>query len=1030
MINNLSFVGQLITSNLLYIFYKRVVSILNTFLFELIKKIFIDIAKEKSKEWWKQLTKETFEDKMSIVATSKIKNLSGFYRNEGIFEEDIIIFIDQFKDIIKDVNMDAIINCGFNTENLYQYIKILSKDKIEEIQFNKYKIYIKELSKTICELIPEICGNKEFYNTFDIKLSINTLKMLQDIYAKVGKNENKLDDFMVVEGKLVHPLVLLGKIEQNSSRKFKLYKPKYESILEKSDKYRNYINPQTDLDYEEKFFQVISWKAKVIELLDESINEAESFHDKVKDKLCDIRNTISVQEEYDNLRRYILDELKNIISGLQKKHLSVELIQSIQEIKNYSSNSFNKILLIKGEKGAGKTRLLTRYIREPKLEYENKIFNFNIPLDTDKIINESSIDLVIVEAVKNYLDFKFDNIDHINNFIECIKSYEFRINFVIDDLQKICVKKPSKYQEIKEYIKTYSKYEWVYWIISISRNGLFHIIEEDNFIKDYSFKDNQYNTKDQNNIKLCWIDLDDCNKKSKIGLEILQEYFPSKRILLENFKTSAILNNPLLAHMCGIIDKEEEIDKYCSYSLEFLIKFNEYVNSNIFSRLNGEVEKAKTSNELNEFIKYMISKQSTYIENYENIISGMNMLMDELEIRSLIEKEKQIKEDKYNLEIKLPKIHLLFEMYWAYKVVILYSHSCNNSVNTALQLYSKFDGIEEELISTFILYLDSENKSEDIKQVIDEGIKTDKKSGLLFAMNNLKDEHKKYLFTKLKNEDAMLNLSNQELFALLYFIDNNIFKVESKCIILNKYIDQVYKKKMDGYFRTVVLDVLEQKNTIDGIVRCLEVFINCKYVKISDELGELFAKCFDEIASMKHLSLKDILEIILTIIERNKKDIVNARKIASSKGPQEASTFFEYYLRHLFRKLIHRFTKNDMVVHDLFLNERYYFRFNSEPEIAHIIRQSLTIEYGNYYCYKYNGKFKECYIESVNKLVKKGGDIKMKIAFHLISNSIEEETEFVDERFKFALSKINSSREMKNFCENPNIKKFIDKNLN
>lgn len=1006
-------------------------SILNTLILEIIKKIFIDIVKEKSKEWWRKLTKKTFEEKLLIVATSKIENFNEFYRSEGISEEDIESFLTQFQDItIKNLNMDVIIKCECNAENLYKYIESLSKGKIEDVEFYKYKIYIESLCKTICEFIPEICGNKDFYNTFDIKLSINNLKILQDIYIKLGKSENQLEDLMLVNGRLIHPLVLLGKIEENGSRKFKLYQPKYESILEKSDKYRNDIDAQIELYYVYDFLELTSWKSEIVQLLDEAITQAEEFREKITNKLYEIRNTVLVQEVYDNLRKYILDELKNIISYLQKKPSKVEVIQSIKDVKNSANSSFNKVLLIKGEKGSGKTRLLTKYIRNTKLDYDNKRFTFNIPIDIDKIINDVPIENVVIDAMKNYLDIKFNDIEHVNNFIECIKSYKIRINFVIDDLQKICVKKPGGYREIKDFIRLYSKYEWIYWIISISRNGLFHIIEDDDFLKDYSFKDNNENySKNSKNINICWADLDECNKNSKIGLEILQQYFPNKSILLEHFKTSVILNNPLLAHMCGIIDEEKDINQYCVFSLEFLIKFNEYVNTNIFANLNREEEKVEIKNELNAFIEYMLSKQSTYIESSESIISEMNMLMEELEIRCLIEKEKQIKKDKYDIDIKLPKIHLLFEIYWAYKIVILYSHCKEEPINTALQLYSKFEGLEEELISTFILYLDRENKSNEIKQIIDEGIKTDKKSGLLFSMNNLKDEYKKYLFTKLKNEDTMLNLTNQELFALLYFIDNNTFAAEYKCNILNKYIDQVHEMKLDKYFNSVVLDVLEQKNTIEGINKCLVAFIKCKYVKISDELGEIFADYFYEIVEKQHLSLKEIIEIILAIIEKNKEDIINTREIVSTKGPQEASTFIEYYLRHLFKRLIYRFTKNDMFVHDLFFNEKYYFKFKSEPDIAHIIRQSLTIEYGNYYYHNYSSKFENCYIESVNKLVKKDGDIKMKIAFHLISNSIQDETELVDERFKFALNKIKSSKQMKEFCSNPSIKKFIDENL-
>jgi len=1007
-------------------------SILNTLILDLIKKIFIDIAKEKSKEWWKQLTKQTFEEKLLIVAISKIKNFNEFYRSEGISEEDIESFLTQFQDItIKNLNMDVIIKCECNAENLYKYIESLSKGKIEEVEFYKYKVYIEALCKTICELIPEICGNKDFYNTFDIKLSINTLKILQDIYIKLGKSENQLEDLMIVNGRLIHPLVLLGKIEENGSRKFKLYQPKYESILEKSDKYRNDIDAENELYYVDNFFTCISWKVEIVELLDEAIALAEYFREKITDKLYEIRWTVLAQEEYDNLRKYILEELKNIILNLQKNHSKDEIIYKVKGIKNYANNkSFNKVLFIKGEKGVGKTRLLTKYIRNPNLDYDNKSFTFNIPIDIDKIINDVPIENVVIEAMKKYLDIKFNDIEHVNNFIERIKSYKFRINFVIDDLQKICVKKPDRYREIKDFIKLYSKYEWIYWIISISRNGLFHIIEDDDFLKDYSFKDNNENySKNSKNINICWADLDECNKNSKIGLEILKQYFPNKSILLEHFKTSIILNNPLLAHMCGIIDEEKDIDKYCVFSLEFLIKFNEYVNTNIFANLNREEEKVEIKNELNAFIEYMLTKQSTYIESSESIISEMNMLMEELEIRCLIEKEKQIKKDKYDIDIKSPKIHLLFEIYWAYKIVILYSHCKEEPINTALQLYSKFDGLEEELISTFILYLDRENKSNEIKQIIDEGIKIDKKSGLLFSMNNLKDEYKKYLFTKLKNEDTMLNLTNQELFALLYFIDNNTFTAEYKCNILNKYIDQVHEMKLDKYFNSVVLDVLEQKNTIEGINKCLIEFIKCKYVRISDQLGEIFADYFYEIIEKQHLSLKEVIEIILAIIEKNKEDIINTREMVFTKGPQEASTFIEYYLRHVFKRLIYGFTKKDMVLHDLFLNEKYYFKFKPEPDIAHIIRQSLTIEYGNYYCHNYNGKFQKCYIESVNKLVKKDGDTKMKIAFHLISNSIQDETELVDERFKYALNKIKSSKQMKEFCSNPSIKKFIDENL-
>lgn len=802
---------------------------------------------------------------------------------------------------------------------------------------------------------------------------------------------------------------------------------------------------QSDLDnnlinnsYFNDFFKDPTWKTKIILHIRE-FARAYSSNSLVRekgiiDKLLEFNDLDITYDEYRNNMR---KKINSILGGLPDNVITKEFKPSLFQIYTLLNDRYNKVLIITGESGAGKTHLLKTILSSYSIENELKSYSIRIPL-TFTDIREKGIEEAILFNLNHFLDCKFTSLSEINSYVINLErnGVSFSVNFIIDNLHILCNSNAKIYDDIKETIKSYSKNDWISWCISINELDQYLIMDNSGFLKDYCFSKSS-----ENDVLNLFINMSTVNDKNKVCYKILNNHgidtnvideLPDNTNMDNNIKM--LIQNPLISHVYAntVSDNEKELYNICYF--DFIRRYSEVKKGQMiqYSKRNlsfSEID-VRIDNEIEHIVSFLIdNKKLTYFERETNsLFQTLKHSFDEMLSVHLVSKRfieiKDLLQDRKDILIEF-----VFPLYWAFKILLHFR--VKNDWSAFSLLKKSFLELKDELFIFELLYLDTdiENNIELLTQEISNAINSDNgKEQLFFVAIKTSIKCQGIIFHKLLESEELI-LNKKETFGLLYFLLHTNARIDKKCKVLGRNLEGISEYELGVYLESLCKVMFNDLKELKKLKKCISEFIRTEDTRISETIGKTAANNFARL--VEDIPLEDVIHNHLINFLSD-----NLEKISNSKIGKN-NTFIDYFLRYLFRTLIDNSTDNRFLLHEILLSNNFYYLEGRDEKfkyIEHILRSNSAIAYGSYYKHLNHSKkriFKKLYIDCITNLLESDLTRLRILAYHFISNTLidpEDENSFLDSEFIPLLKLIYEDKRLNNF--NKGRKWFYDKNLN
>lgn len=784
------------------------------------------------------------------------------------------------------------------------------------------------------------------------------------------------------------------------------------------------------------FFEQPSWKLNIKRHIRVMSRE---FATQKRDReiVEKLQGILELQLPYDELRTSMLKSVNTILAELPDDRSTNDLRPLLYELHALLNKSFCKLLLISGESGTGKTHFLSTILSLHKIEKHLEEFSIRIPLSIAEM-KEKDFKDVVIDSVNRYFNSEFSNINVLDEFI-IAQELNISIVFVIDGLQSLLYSSSKYYKDLKKIVVEYTRFDWISWCVSINENDQYLLLDNSDFMRDYCFS--KSNEVDALNL---FVSMTEINTSNKVCQRILLlhnidvsviEQFPSNQSNI-----AMLLDNPLLCHVYAntVKDIKDELPNLCYF--DFIKRYSDIKKRQMIMcserDLPEEEIDANNSEEIKHVVnKLMVIKKLTIRESESNdIFSGIGHCYFELRFVQLLSKEIVEIPDFFE-STKVINVKFSFKLYWAYRILLQYYRDFKDWANFYLWR-NKFSELKSELLMYEILFLDTsfdEHKNillNEIKNVLSNN---DEKELLFNVSLKTSFDCQKLLFAELFQKEKM-DLNKQETFGLMYFMmHSKAIHTFERSIILSKYIDLIAEYGLDIYYESCLKRILSHVKNLTKLKRSLKEFVNQTAGSLNKITGRVFAENFIRIVineeEYRKLDLEEIINNhLINFLSQNSQEIENSKL--------NKNDVVDYFLRSLFRLLIEKENENKFQLHEIMLENNYYYLDGDNQKfktIAHILRGSVAIAYGNVYKYLDHSRkknFKEQYISYTSSLINTGIRNKL-LTFHFISNTLidqDAENELVDSDFIPLLVDIYEDEKLKKFTSDR--KNFFERNIN
>jgi hypothetical protein len=833
------------------------------------------------------------------------------------------------------------------------------------------------------------------------EMTTKSNKVITDSLSQISEKIDELKGFVSNEFHSVKEKLDILKAETPSydfEKMIKMYLIRIESFLENKNNLTLPFESQLDNDlinnsYFNAFFKDQTWKTKIILHISE-FTRAYGDNSLVKEKgiIDKLLEFNSLDISYDEYRTNMFKRINSILEELPDNEIAKEFKPPLFQIFTLLKDRYNKVLMITGDSGAGKTHLLKTLLSSHRIEKES--YSIRIPL-TVSDIREKGFEEAVLNNLNHFLDCKFTSLSEINSYVINLErtGVSFRVIFIIDDLHILCISNPKIYDYIKESIKSYTKNDWISWCISINELDQYLIMDNSDFLKDYCFSINP-----ENDVLNLFVNMSTFNNKNKVCYEILSNYGIDTNVFDElpdniniNNNIKMLMQNPLICHVYAntVRDNEKELHNICYFDFikrYSIVKKNQMIQYSTRD-LSYYEKDAKIDNEIDQVVSFLIdNKKLTYIEEETNsLFHILKHSYDEL--RSVHLASKRIIETKDLFQDrKVIFIEFVFPLYWAFKILLHFI--VKNDWSAFSLLRKSFIELKDELYIYELLYLDTDFESniEMLTLEISNGLNSDNgKEQLFFVAIKTSVQCQGIIFQKLLESEELI-LNKKETFGLLYFLLHTKARTDEKCKVLGRNLEKISEYELGVYLESLCKIMFNDLKQLKKFKKCISEFICTEDTSISEKIGKIAANHFARLVD--GMSLEDVIHTHL--ISYLSDDL---EKISKSKVGKN-NTFIDYFLRYLFRILIEKSTDNRFLLHEIFLSNNFYYLEDRDEKfkpIEHILRSNCAIAYGSYYKDLNDSKkkiFKKLYIDCITNLLESDLTRLRILAYHFISNTL------------------------------------------
>jgi len=756
--------------------------------------------------------------------------------------------------------------------------------------------------------------------------------------------------------------------------------------------------------YFNDFFEISTWKSKIIEHISMISREFNS-NTFVRERINKLHTICQLDLSYEEFENTMRGKNDWILGEMPDDKTTKDIRPLLFQLYSLLNKRYNKVLILTGESGTGKTHLLKTILSSSQIEKELEYCSIRIPVKVNDIIKKG-FEEAIISSLNHFLNTNFSNVTDINKFIIDLerKGFDFRVIFIIDDLQTLCNYSAKYFIDLKQTIVTYTKYDWISWCLAINEFDQYLIMDNSSFLDEYCYLSDS--EKDPN----LFVSMSKINNENKVCYKILNKYDIDTKTIEQFPKNISniemLLNTPLISYVYAHTVSENEKELLNIGYFNFIKRYSDIKKTQMLEcserDLSFPEKEVHIDNEINQIVNFLIENNKlTYPRSELNdLLNGLQSCFSELLSVHLVNREIVEFEDSFERRKDI-NYKFVFKLYWAYKILLQF-----RSKNDWLKFSSwrkSFIELKDDLLVYEILYLDTdfENNHEVLNQEIVDVLKSDnEKASLLFFGIKTSFNCQEIIFNKLLEEEELI-LNKQETFGLMYFLMHTDARNASnpkKCMVLSKYFNKVSEYELDSYLKSVCKRVFGKISRSARLKNCISEFIGCTDTRINKIIGKLAAENFVRIVIEKQYSLEEFIkDNLIKFLCHNLEKIEESMKSKMGKGRNSDVTFIEYFLRYLFTSLIEHNNDNEFLLHEILLTNKFYYfeqADNKFKSIGYILRSNSAIAYGSYYKHLHHSKkknFKEQYISFISKLLESKLTEHRIFAFHFISNTLIDE---------------------------------------
>ena len=719
--------------------------------------------------------------------------------------------------------------------------------------------------------------------------------------------------------------------------------------------------------------EMLSLLAKLPSLVDDS-GRAESLQDLIySNEDCEI----------------VLDSLEQLYLMHDSTKITREIDIRIREKLRHPH--FNKVWLVTGKTGSGKTYLVNEFLKltlESLEELEGRI----IPciIDISKIANGKSFETFLSEKFSDFIGVELNSLENTN---QVIKEMGATICFVFDGVSNH-FSSQEEWIKLIQGIKTCSKYDQLKWILTIDEYDYYYLENDRAFLDKYclTWMGITHREMKKGSLFRNAFSIDQYNEENGIVGLILQDKYGIDENALQNLSLTGI-STPKEAIIFGEIAPKGDMIGFPSTYFEYLQNITLWKNNELVATCGSSVDQV-----LSSIIKFVADNHTDELDDEKCDESSVISLRKVQLVRPEFKRETNI------FSLSQGKMMIAYRLniypFWSVKLTSTISRDLANAVVLLIRFPKD---MQQFLIPSFIFY-NYEKHGGDANELNHIFEILDKNKVLIFALfvaHRASTDFSSILYEYLYNNiDSYIDCP-QTCYSVLYFVFNSVLKMKEKLELLNKIEQYVPQYGFEEIYERTFCSAIDSAQSEKKFKKNLKVVAEGQVAVVNYINGKN--------AAIKYLSMQSVCEKEIETIIWDIINYIKEHKLISqidiNSGNNES--FLDFFIRRCFEQYLLRNVDAISTIYQRF--EKF---FECEKPFGHFIKRNLTCAAGNLFSNMHNQNYNELYINLTQEMA--GSEIRMNrlTAFFLIENSIDAESTELHPKLKEILLELRLDKEL------------------
>ncbi len=734
-----------------------------------------------------------------------------------------------------------------------------------------------------------------------------------------------------------------------------------------------------------------SWKEELLGLITR-LPHQQYNQDEINKKL----SFICSNEDCDD----ILVQVKELLLLYDFEKAAREDKNRIREMLKWPH--YDKVLVVTGTTGSGKTFFVNRYIKYCLEELNTRAI---IPyvVDVSKVVSISNLEQSLLAEMEDLFGKSVRSLEAAS---ELLSSLAIKICFVIENVHSIIDTK-SKWCSLVSSINRFSRYESFKWLLTINEYEYYVFEGTPEFSQRYCIKKNSLLMRAEQTPAIFQyaVSMDELNKEWRVVETILQKIF-SLHMNNTYVDVNKGITTPLEALYFGECIVGEELASFPSTYYEFIKKIVGWKAKEL-----ADCSPTTVQSTVLAIVDCIMEKLNCVIED-----SGLNKSdLRCLRAVQLLSPTITICRDIFSVSQAFQQISYRIRVlpYWA--AIMVGNRFCSKEFEVKSITYYPAE-LKEWLIPCYIFY-NAQNENELLSL-----FPALKESSLLeyalFCAQRDSSVFSKALYNFIiDNADYITD--SKRCYAVLYFVFYCPLKLSQKFKLLTCIAEQVKECNLLDLYSRVFDSIVDTSGKLKKLKKNMLELASCDVSDINFINGYKAGGVFMRLSEQEGKSFDVVIADIIAYIYEHE-FILEIIKNGNN------SSFFDFFIRKCMENYLYSTPKDLKTVYCDFEE-----CFQTEQPVGAYIKRNLTCAAGNLFSShgKHRSGFDEEYIGLVAYFAEKEEFYEKATAWFLIKNSVSEKEAKLKKRLYKILSELVIDRRMLALYEKEG-RTFLSENYN